>query len=105
MRPAPCYVAKCIRAPSPPVRQLKIRPRPSSCYDLRRETSMGKDQHQYSLTLIPAEKFDLVDIRQQKEENQWSKVVDERHEEHYEYNYNFQTKADRIVPSRIQFFC
>jgi hypothetical protein len=30
-----------VRAPSPPVRQLKIRTRPSSCFDLHKE-STGK---------------------------------------------------------------
>lgn len=40
MPPAP-YIVSCIRAPSPPVRQLKIRHRPASCVDLRKETFTG----------------------------------------------------------------
>jgi hypothetical protein len=37
-RPPP-YMVSFVRAPSPPVRQLKIRPRPSSCYDLHKEST------------------------------------------------------------------
>lgn len=35
----PPYTVSFVRAPSPPVRQLKIRPRPTSCFDLRKETT------------------------------------------------------------------
>jgi hypothetical protein len=76
--PPSSYMVSFVRAPSPPVRQLKIRPRPSSCFDLHRESK---------------------DIHQQQRENRWSKVVDEHHEEYYQYNYNYNFKTpERIVP-------
>ncbi|CAF1111473.1 unnamed protein product [Adineta steineri] len=60
-----------VRTPSPPVRQVKIRSRPSSCYDLHNRESTDQ---------------------------RWTKVVDEHHEEHYNYNYNYNLPIDRIVP-------
>lgn len=41
-RPPLPYMVSYVRTPSPPVRQLKIRTRPSSCFDLHRE-STGKN--------------------------------------------------------------
>lgn len=73
----PSYAVSFVRAPSPPVRQLKIRPRPSSCFDLRKETT---------------------DLHQHQRENRWSKHVDEHHEEHFEYQYEFHKIPDRVVP-------
>jgi hypothetical protein len=46
----------------------------------------------------------FLDIRQQQRENRWSKFVDEHHEEHFQYNYNYNKTPDRIVPSKKNFF-
>ncbi|CAF4194114.1 unnamed protein product [Rotaria socialis] len=74
--PPPCMVS-FVRTPSPTIRQVKIRPRPSSCFDLHKEST---------------------DIQHQQRQNRWSKYVDERHEEHFEYNYNYNKAPERIVP-------
>ncbi|CAF4408325.1 unnamed protein product, partial [Rotaria magnacalcarata] len=74
--PPPCMVS-CVRTPSPTIRQVKIRPRPSSCFDLHKEST---------------------DIQHQQRQNRWSKYVDEHHEEHFEYNYNYNKVPERIVP-------
>lgn len=37
-RPPPCMVSY-VRTPSPTIRQVKIRPRPSSCFDLHRAST------------------------------------------------------------------
>ncbi|CAF2360422.1 unnamed protein product [Rotaria sp. Silwood2] len=76
-RPPAPYMVSFVRTPSPTVRQLKIRARPSSCFDLHKEST---------------------DIHQQQKENRWSKVVDEHHEEHFQYSYNYNKTPDRIVP-------
>ncbi|CAF3336358.1 unnamed protein product [Rotaria sp. Silwood1] len=76
-RPPPSYMVSFVRTPSPTVRQLKVRPRPSSCFDLHKEST---------------------DIHQQQKENRWSKVVDEHHEEHFQYSFNYNKTPDRIVP-------
>ncbi|UJR22973.1 hypothetical protein I4U23_026000 [Adineta vaga] len=60
-----------VRTPSPPVRQVKIRSRPSSCYDLNNRESTDRG---------------------------YTKYVDEHREEHFEFNYNFNRPLDRIVP-------
>ncbi|CAF1355297.1 unnamed protein product [Adineta ricciae] len=60
-----------VRSPSPLVRQVKIRSRPSSCYDLNnRESTDGR----------------------------CTKYVDEHREEHFEFNYSFNRPNDRTVP-------
>ncbi len=53
----------------------------------------------------PINKFlHILDIHQQQRENRWSKVVDEHHEEYYQYNYNYNFKTpERIVPSNRSF--
>ncbi|CAF1075802.1 unnamed protein product [Adineta ricciae] len=76
--PLPCMVSY-VRTPSPPIRQLKIRTRPSSCFDLHKEST---EVHQH----------------QQQRENRWSKFVDEQREEHFEYSYNYNKTPDRVVP-------
>ncbi|CAF3851589.1 unnamed protein product [Adineta steineri] len=75
--PPPPYMVSFVRTPSPPIRQLKIRNRPSSCFDLYKEST---------------------DTRYQQKENRWSKCVDEHREEHFQYNYNYHKTPERIVP-------
>jgi hypothetical protein len=97
-----------VRAPSPPVRQLKIRTRPSSCFDLHKESTGNYCKFSYFLFQVLNEnlyKFMyiyiklILDIRHQQRENRWSKFVDEHHEEHFQYNYNYNKAPERIVPS------
>lgn len=99
-----------VRTPSPPVRQLKIRPRPSSCFDLHKEStgnnwklSCSFFSQVYNVRFIQNL---FLEIRQQQKENRWSKVVDEHREEHFEYNYNYNYNKtpERIVPSNRHYY-
>lgn len=73
-RPNRCcnYVCK------PIVRQVKIRSRPSSCVDLHKKEAAGN-------LLTNCLFFSLYNFLL---DNQWTKVVDERREEHHDWHYN-----------------
>ncbi|UJR25945.1 hypothetical protein I4U23_007293 [Adineta vaga] len=98
-RPPPLpYMVSFVRTPSPPIRQLKIRTRPSSCFDLHKESTVSISP--VNVYMNVSFTFLNVDIHQhqQQRENRWSKFVDEQHEEHFEYSYNYNKTPDRVVP-------
>ena len=87
--------------PALPVRQVKIRSRPSSCFDLHKKEANGK---QSSIRfdfffLILSEIYSTFRFLFSPD-NQWTKIVDERKEEHYDWHYNITLPLDRTSTSR-----
>ena len=96
-RPSPNGMLSHVRNCSPVVRQLKIRSRPSSSFNLHeRDASTGKQRKRIRSFSFPP--------RRLAEDQRWSKAIDEQHVEHYQYQYHYDFLPDRIIPSEWRKF-